>query len=263
MSLVGALEKGAMGWKAIWGLSLVLMLPAGCAHHSAEPPQESTTGQVRKAEINTAKDQKPSSKPPAVRTNQKVLIDALHIKQKPELARGCEVTSLAMLLNHAGIEVDKMTLANKIKKVPFERNGLKGNMNDGFVGNIRTMSKPGIGVYHGPIKNLADTYLPSQVTDLTGKGFEEVIAQLDNSQPVWVIVTSTFNVVPEQEWETWETASGPLKVTYKMHSVLITGYDSNYLYVNDPLDRNNRRLPRKEFIAGWEQIGRQAIAVNK
>lgn len=47
------------------------------------------------------------------------LVNVPHIQQMPELPRGCEVTSLAMLLQYAGVSVDKMTLAIEITTIPF------------------------------------------------------------------------------------------------------------------------------------------------
>src|SRR5690606_20217062 len=92
-----------------------------------------------------------------------VLIDAPHIKQMPELPRGCEVTSLAMLLAFAGIYVDKMTLAKEIKRdpTPYKKIGDQitfGNPYDGFVGDMYSFDNPGLGVYHGPITELANKY---------------------------------------------------------------------------------------------------------
>lgn len=74
-----------------------------------------------------------------------------------------------------------------------------------------------------------------------------------------MIITSTFDVLPESEWEIWETKDVPVKVTYRMHAVLVTGYDENHIYANDPLKEKNTQYPKDEFIAGWEQIGKQAI----
>ncbi|MDA6082859.1 C39 family peptidase, partial [Escherichia coli] len=68
----------------------------------------------------------------------KTLVDAPHIRQMPELPRGCEVTSLAMLLESQGVNAPKMTLAKEVRKVPFKLNGLHGNPYDGFVGNMYT-----------------------------------------------------------------------------------------------------------------------------
>ncbi|MGM0902230.1 MAG: C39 family peptidase [Bacillota bacterium] len=261
-------------------LTLSLFMVTGCGTDEAKPPansandkQEAPKIQMENRKSNKASGHQRNSlnnesapfgipKVTQKKENQKVLIDAPHIKQKPELARGCEVTSMAMLLNHSGASVDKMTLAHRVKKVPYEKNGLRGNLNDGFVGNIRTFDQPGIGVYHGPMKDLAESYLPGKVIDFTGKEFDEVIAQLDQKRPVWVVVTSTYDVVPETHWETWKTSSGPLKITFKMHSVLVTGYDKDYIYVNDPLSAKNRKLPRQKFIAGWEQMGNQAITIK-
>jgi uncharacterized protein YvpB len=260
-------------------LTLTLLMVTGCGTNEAEPPSNYANDKEVSPKIQMEKHKNSETshqnrlnnenapfgipKVSQKKRNQKVLIDAPHIKQKPELARGCEVTSLAMLLNHEGVSADKMTLAEKVNKVPFESNGLRGNLNDGFVGNMRTFDQPGIGVYHGPIKDLAESYLPGKAHDFTGNDFDEVIAHLDEKRPVWVVVTSTFDVVPETHWETWKTSSGPLKITYKMHSVLVTGYDKNYIYVNDPLSSKNRKLPRQKFIAGWEQMGKQAITIKK
>ncbi|MBT2687481.1 C39 family peptidase [Bacillus sp. ISL-47] len=191
--------------------------------------------------------------------NGKVLIDAPHYLQKPELERGCEVTSLAMLLNNAGVETDKMTLSEEINRVPFEEDGYKGNIHEGFVGNMRTLDEPGLGAYHEPVAELAENYLPGKIKDLTGSDFDKIIEQLDDGRPVWVIITSTYDVLPESEWETWETKDGPIKVTYRMHAVLVTGYDDEHIYANDPLKEKNTQYPKNEFIAGWEQIGKQAI----
>jgi uncharacterized protein YvpB len=188
-------------------------------------------------------------------------ITAPHIKQLPELARGCEVTSLAMMLQHAGTNVGKLQLAKEINKIPFKSNGLNGSPYDGFVGNIYTFSEPGLGVYHGPIQKLAEKYLPGRTVNLTGSNFSELYRMLDKGMPVWVITNSWFKELPASQFRTWQTSHGPLKITYREHSVLVTGYDSNYIYFNDPLyHQGNRAVKKSDFIAAWSQMGKQAIS---
>ncbi|WP_409271501.1 C39 family peptidase [Neobacillus sp. SCS-31] len=199
-----------------------------------------------------------SPSPPEERKNE-AMIDAPHISQLPEFDRGCEVTSLAMMLQHAGVKVRKEELASEVAKLPFEEDGKRGHPNEGFVGNMETFDESGIGVFHKPIAELGEKYLPGKIVDLTGQSFDKVLDHVADGRPVWVLVTSTFNSVPESEWEVWDTEQGEVKVTYRWHSVLLTGYDENHVYVNDPLDEKNRKLPKKEFIAGWEQFGNQAI----
>lgn len=194
-----------------------------------------------------------------------VLIDAPLISQLPELPRGCEVTSLAMLLNFAGANVDKMVLAEEVRKDPTpyqKKNGTVyfGNPYDGYVGNMYTLTEPGYGVYHGPIKELAEKYLPNQIVDLTGNHFDQILDYVSQGIPVWVITNTWFSELPETQFRTWETPSGTVKITYREHSVLITGYDENYIYFNDPLANvKNRKIKKENFIAAWRQMGKQAI----
>jgi len=123
-------------------------------------------------------------------------LDAPFIRQMPELPRGCEVTSLAMLLGSQGVPVNKMTLAGQMKKVPFKSGGFYGNPYDGFVGNMYTYSQSGYGVYHGPIAALAERYLPGRVVDFTGSSAGEIYKKFDGGNPVWVVTNNVFKRLP-------------------------------------------------------------------
>ncbi|MCU4931514.1 C39 family peptidase [Bacillus cereus] len=186
------------------------------------------------------------------------------IRQLPELDRGCEVTSLAMMLQYAGVSVDKMTLANEIKKVDFIDDGVRGNPNEGFVGNIYTFSESGYAVYHGPLFQLAEKYLPNKAVDLTGKNIEEIYKSVKAGQPVVIITNATFVPLDEDEFTTWETNSGDVSITYNEHCVVLIGYDQESVYIRDPLeDSLDVKVPRETFEQAWVQMGSQAISYVK
>lgn len=174
----------------------------------------------------------------------------------PQLYNGCEVTSLAMILNYKGIPVTKNQLAQEIVRVPLNYNsGENGNPNTGFVGNMEV--GPGLGVYHEPIFKLAQKYL--NAADLTNSSFDQLLKEIANGNPVWVITTSTF--APVSEFETWQTPEGTVDISYKMHSVVITGYDSTNIYINNPYGTKNQKVDRESFIEAWEQMGKQAVVL--
>ena len=194
-----------------------------------------------------------------------VLLDAPVVAQFPELPRGCEVTSLAMLLNHAGINVGKMELAEKVKKDHTQQtvsNGRIhfGNPNDGFVGSLYSFKEPGYGVYHEPIAELAENYLPGRIKDLTNSDFDELKIYLSDGRPIWVITNTWYKKLDDSMFQTWDTPTGIVKITYKEHSVLLTGYDQQFIYFNDPLTgAKNKKAPITDFKESWVQMGSQAI----
>ncbi|PFJ13635.1 hypothetical protein COD67_19445 [Bacillus cereus] len=186
------------------------------------------------------------------------------IQQLPELDRGCEVTSLAMMLQYAGVSVDKMKLANEIKKVDFIDDGVRGNPNEGFVGNIYTFSESGYGVYHEPLFQLAKKYLPNKAVDLTGKSIEEMYKSVKAGQPVVMITNATYAPLDEDEFTTWETNSGDVSITYNEHCVVLVGFDKESVYIRDPLnDSLDVKVPRENFEQAWVQMGSQAISYVK
>ncbi|EDZ54235.1 conserved hypothetical protein [Bacillus cereus AH1134] len=197
--------------------------------------------------------------------DEKVILSSVPlIQQLPELDRGCEVTSLAMMLQYAGVSVDKMTLANEIKKVDFIDDGVRGNPNEGFVGNIYTFSESGYGVYHGPLFQLAEKYLPNKAVDLTGKNIEEIYKSVKAEQPVVMITNATFAPLDEDEFTTWETNSGDVSITYNEHCVVLIGYDKEFVYIRDPLNESlDVKVPRESFEKAWMQMGSQAISYVK
>lgn len=184
------------------------------------------------------------------------------IQQYPELPRGCEVTSLAMMLQYEGAQVDKMQLANEIARVPFYENGLHGNPHEGFVGNMYEKAERGYGVYNEPIFQLAEKYAPGQAVNLTGRDIEDVYKVVSSGSPVWIISNTTFQPLGEDSFQTWQTNAGELRITYYEHSAVVIGYDENFVYVNDPLAANPRKgIQRDKFEAAWGQMGSQAIAI--
>ncbi|MHC0038122.1 C39 family peptidase [Pseudoneobacillus sp. C159] len=200
--------------------------------------------------------------PKPIKLPEKIVLDVPLLKQMdaPRLYNGCEVTSLAMLLNFHGVDVTKNELADKIKRVPLKyKDGKYGNPNVGFVGNME--DGPGLGVYHGPIFQLAKAYVGKRAEDLTHQSFYSLIKSVAQGEPVWVITTSSFSQVAPLQ--TWKTPQGPVGVTFKMHSVVMTGYDKDHIYINDPYGGKNKKVNRNNFVKAWEQMGSQAIVFHK
>lgn len=187
------------------------------------------------------------------------------VLQYPELPRGCEITSLAMILQYRGYDVDKMELEEKIVYEPFESKGYKGNMHDGFVGAMDTLDEDGLGVYVEPIVNLARKYASFwKVKNLTGKEPEALYAAIEAGNPVWVLTNARFKELEDTQFITWKTEEGSMQVTYRQHSVVMTGYDENYVYVNDPLkSETDIALNRADFEAAWIQMGSQAMYISE
>lgn len=195
------------------------------------------------------------------------MLDAPHIRQLPELPSGCEVTSLTMMVLYAGVLKDKMELAAEMKRdtTPLRRGkdgsiAYWGNPHTGFVGEVTGAAK-GFGIYHGPLFELQQQYIPSAV-DLTGQPFEQLEQQLREGIPSVVWTTIDYRV--PDKWTTWETPIGPIQTTFMEHAVLLVGFDEHHVYVNDPLSGQAKtKIDKAQFLLTWEAMGKQALSYKK
>lgn len=159
------------------------------------------------------------------------ILDVPIIAQRPELPTGCEITATTMLFNYAGAYVNKVTLAYEMPKHP-------SNPNLGFVGN--PFLKSGWTINPPALLNLYRKYLGSGV-DLTGSNINTIEYFLSNNKPVVVWVSSFYG--------------------FSVHAITLTGYDSNYIFYNDPWSGvKNAMIPRSIFISRWSGQSFRAIS---
>lgn len=202
--------------------------------------------------------------------NDTILIEGVPvIKQFPELPTGCEVTSLAMLLNFYDIKIDKLGLAEDMPKglLPAFSDGalIGGNPNELFVGS--PYSESGFGVYHQPMLELLEAYMPGRSVNLTGTNLETLFQSIDSGHPVLVWATIPYNggLLDVEYTYSWKTNYGSvINWMGNEHVMVLTGYSINQgiVYLNDPYNGQEIQIKISEFEDKWLELGQQAITVN-
>lgn len=166
-------------------------------------------------------------------------IDAEPIMQLPELPTGCEITSLAMVLNYWGYDIDKCTLSDEflVKKT----SGGEYDFYDAFIGSPYDESS--FGCFAPVIKIAADNFFEDSekkmnAMDISGEPLENLLRYTANGYPV--IVWATMSML-EPEWTYyWTKPDGITEVEFPIneHCMVLTGYDKNrnIVFINDPLE---------------------------
>lgn len=202
---------------------------------------------------------------PVAAISQTKMINVPLINQNPELRYGCEVTSLAMVLNYAGVKVNKMELYKKVKKDrdPIKRSSSGdilhwGNPHEGFVGDM-TGRNAGYAVFDKPITLLVNEYLPDRAVNLTNQSFDKVLQHVSKGYPVVVWTTGDYRL-PDR-WESWKHGKQVIKTPLDLHAVVLVGYDQQFVYLNDPLSgRKKVKVNKKQFINSWHALKSRAVS---
>jgi uncharacterized protein YvpB len=158
-------------------------------------------------------------------------LDVPYLSQLPDMPTGCEVVSVTMMLNHAGVAVTKEEIAARI---PYA-----ANPNEGFTGSVYDggdFLSGGI-VWPPALLALVEEYQGSAV-DLTGATWEDLCDSIDRGRPVCV----------------WFRSEG------LDHTVLLTGYSANTIWMNDPLWDKDVTLSLEDFLSRWAGNENRALS---
>ncbi|MFJ7728876.1 C39 family peptidase [Neobacillus sp. NPDC097160] len=194
-----------------------------------------------------------------------IILDVIQINQNPELKYGCEVTSLAMVLNYAGVNTNKMDLYHTIQKDPdpllkSAKGDIQqwGNPADGFVGDM-TGKNAGYAVFDKPMIALINQKLPGRAVNLTNQPFERILEHVSSGHPVVVWTTGDYRL-PDRP-EGWYHGKQFIKTPLDLHAVVLVGYDANYVYLNDPLSGKKQvRVGMDQFISSWKALQSRAVS---
>lgn len=150
------------------------------------------------------------------------------IAQRPELPNGCEITAVTMMLQYAGANVDKMQMAREMPR--------SSDPNYGYIGQPWDLT--GITIFPSALMGLVEKYTGT-AKNLTGQGFDAIKYQINLGHPV----------------VTWNTLYG-----FPYHALVVTGYDSKYVYYNDCWTDQTLQMGIDQFINNWNTQNRRAIS---
>ena len=188
------------------------------------------------------------------------ILNVTPLSQYPELATGCEITSLTMALNYMDVPADKCDLAdNYLDKGPVG----KTDFRVAFEGDPRDGNS--YGCYAPVIKKAADKYLNKKgsnlsAKDLTGSELEELFTYIDNEIPV--IVWGTLDCRKGHYSVTWHVNGKDLTWFTPEHCMVLVGYDDSTIWVADPSHGDIRSYDRATFKDRYNSLQKQAVIIS-
>lgn len=182
------------------------------------------------------------------------------LSQYPELPTGCEVTSLAMVLNYYGIEIDKCEIADQ-----YLDKGAVGTVDfrKAFVGDPGDENS--YGCYAPVIEKTANRILEKEeasllAVNLTGEEMDELFHYTEENTPV--IIWGTRDCEEGHYSVTWNVNGENLTWFTPEHCMVLVGNDNEKVWVADPIYGDIRSYDRVIFQRSYDSLGKQAIVIQ-
>ena len=199
--------------------------------------------------------------------------------ERPELKIDCNCRKPkpGMLLNFYGYKISETTFADKyLVKKPFgySNGSYTGpDPNCAFVGTPYSSNSYGA---YAPIMvkcmNKYLSYKSYKAVEISGKSLEYLSGKyVAQGQPI--MVWATINMSPSFKTTTWRVNYTDENAKYKLgsyytwtageHCLLLTGYDKNYYYFNDPWTNARTRYSKSLVNTRYNELGKQAVVMVK
>ena len=195
-------------------------------------------------------------------SEERVDLGVKYVSQYPSLPNGCEITSLATVLNFYGYNISKEDLARE-----YLKKGEVGSSNfyKEFVGD--PFKNNSFGCYAPVIVDAANSYLsaadsPLRAVDLTGSDFKELLWWVREGTPVIVWGAANISVEPAFSIE-WIVDGEYLIWKTNLHCMVLSGYDTrkNTVIVSDPM-RGIKEYDMDAFVKRFKQFYSQAVILD-
>lgn len=180
---------------------------------------------------------------------------------------GCEAVSGTMLLNYYGYKVSAQKIVNATPNGPAKEknNGVWYGANpfEYFVGNPSLNRTHGsYGCFAKPLAKAMSTVAGSRVKNISGCASDRLFDYLDQGKPVVVwCIKNAGDVKNGVRWK-YPDGSGYFDELYGEHCAVLIGYDSKYVYLNDPSAGKNVTQPKSKFISNWKKLYSQALVIE-
>ena len=194
-----------------------------------------------------------------------------------KLPTGCETCSATMLLNFYGYKISETTFADKyLVKKPFgySNGSYTGpDPNCAFVGT--PYSSNSYGAYAPIMVKCMNKYLSDKsykAVEISGKSLEYLSGKyVAQGQPI--MIWATINMSPSFKTTTWRVNYTDENAKYKLgsyytwtageHCLLLTGYDKDYYYFNDPWTNARTRYSKSLVNTRYNELVKQAVVMVK
>ena len=191
------------------------------------------------------------------------------VLQEPELPTGCEITSLTMLLNFYGYDVDKLTMADDYlpKRAPmFSEKGEESygeNFNSFFLGDPR--SNQAFGCFAPAITAAAESYLTANggkhtVLNISGCTPETLYEYVASGTPV--VCWGTNGLIKPELYRSWKDKDTGEQLDWYLHEhcFVLTGFDKEKgrVTLNDPI-KGIKEFNMERFEQRFIEMGSNAV----